>query len=113
MTQIDRETVERLAEAIRRHQTRKRALHKANPRYAAPDDRYAAIPDTLLALLAALDAETARADRAEAEARGMERAAATRLGNIRAEIVRLSADGKVDSETTERLLAAVRAQEGE
>jgi multidrug efflux pump subunit AcrA (membrane-fusion protein) len=53
-TPITLEAVERLAAIVERHQGRKAKAHKANPRYAAPDDRYAQIPDTLRALRAAL-----------------------------------------------------------
>lgn len=63
MTDTTTEAVDRLAGMIERHQDRKANLHRSNPRYAAPDDRYAHVPATLRALAAERDrlrAEVAR-----------------------------------------------------
>ena len=54
-TKTDTESVERLAGAVDRHQSRKARAHEANPRYAKPDDRYASVAATLRALAAERD----------------------------------------------------------
>ena len=38
----------------------------------------------------------------------LDRVVSARFGVVRSEVVRLSAEGKIDSEATERLLAAIR-----
>jgi uncharacterized coiled-coil DUF342 family protein len=55
MTDTSTEAVARLAASIEWHQNRKSAAHKANPRYAAPDERYVKVPPTLRALAAERD----------------------------------------------------------
>lgn len=72
---------------------------------AATEDEFgrtinAAIFDTAVKLILALITPDAQA--------ALDRVVSARFGVVRSEVVRLSAEGKIDSEATERLLAAIR-----
>ena len=59
MTDTSTQAVKKLAAAFQRWQTKKAERHAVNPRYAAPDDRWTAIPDLLVMLVNERDAAQA------------------------------------------------------
>ena len=66
MTDITPEAVEKIAQAVERHQRKKQAAYERNPRYHPPDHRYALVPQMLRSLAAERDA--LRAQLAELQA---------------------------------------------
>jgi len=60
------EVVEKIAQAVERHQRKKQAAYERNPRYHPPDHRYALVPQMLRSLAA--DNEALRAQLAAAQA---------------------------------------------